>query len=142
MNHNKTIQLKALILLTVFSFSSILSFACSLGLDMGYNSGHHAEMKEAADQCCEKPSNPSEKQNSGEEDCCTNSVIDFQLMAKSVTQNNIDFSVPVYFQQHELLEMLIVLNRFSISSEMKRAVFRTSQMPPPDIRVSIHSFQI
>ena len=143
MKPDKTIKIKAFILMSVFSLSTVISFACSLGLDMGYNNGHHTKKKKTAHECCEKPVSTSENQSSEEkDDCCTNSVINFQLMAKSITQNNIDFSVLFSQLHHEAIEFLIALKQFTISSEMKWAVFRSDQLPPPDIRVSIHSFQI
>ncbi len=43
MKKNKSIQFKAAFLLIVFSLNTIVGFACSLGLDMGYNSTHHGE---------------------------------------------------------------------------------------------------
>lgn len=43
MKKNRSIQLKAAFLLIVFSLNTIVGFACSLGLDMGYNSKHHGE---------------------------------------------------------------------------------------------------
>ena len=143
MKPNRNLQFKALILATVFSLSTVLSFACSLGIDMGYNSGHHNKKLEASHQCCDKPGSSTADQESEEkDDCCTNSVINFQLMAKSIVQYNIYFSAPVSQLHHEISEFLLALNQFSISSEMKQAEFRTTQLPPPDIRVSIRSFQI
>lgn len=41
MKRNKTIQLKAIFLLIVFSLNTIIGFACAVGLDMGFNSKHH-----------------------------------------------------------------------------------------------------
>lgn len=41
MNRNQSIQVKAVFLLIVFSLSTVVSFACAAGLDMGYNEGHH-----------------------------------------------------------------------------------------------------
>lgn len=38
-----SIKLKAAFLLVVFATNTIVGFACSLGLDMGYNSAHHEE---------------------------------------------------------------------------------------------------
>lgn len=43
MKSNLTIQLKAILLLVVFSLNTIIGFACSVGLDMGFNSKHHHE---------------------------------------------------------------------------------------------------
>ena len=41
MNPSRTIKFKALFLLVSFSLNSVVGFACSLGIDMGFNSGHH-----------------------------------------------------------------------------------------------------
>lgn len=42
MKPSKTIKYKALFLLVTFSLNSVVGFACSLGVDMGFNSGHHS----------------------------------------------------------------------------------------------------
>ena len=149
MRTDRTLQFKALVLMIVFSSSTILSFACSLGLDMGYNSGHHSKKKksESTHQCCEKPdiaadSNNNQQSPVEKDDCCTNSVIDFQLMAKSISQNNIDFALPLSVHHHVMIVQMFSMEHSSISSVMNLYVFRTDQLPPPDIRVSIRSFQI
>ena len=41
MKKNSSIQLKAAFLLIVFALNTVLGFACSMGLDMGYNKSHH-----------------------------------------------------------------------------------------------------
>lgn len=41
MKRSLSIKLKAVLLLVVFSLSTLVSFACAAGLDMGYNRGHH-----------------------------------------------------------------------------------------------------
>jgi hypothetical protein len=41
MRQNKSIKLKAAFLLTVFALNTVVAFACSLGLNMGYNENHH-----------------------------------------------------------------------------------------------------
>jgi len=38
---NTTIQVKAIFLLIVFSLNTVIGFACSVGLDMGFNAKHH-----------------------------------------------------------------------------------------------------
>lgn len=43
MKSSTSIKLKAAFLLVVFATNTIVGFACSLGLDMGYNSKHHGE---------------------------------------------------------------------------------------------------
>lgn len=46
MRKNKSIKLKAAFLLTVFALNTVVAFACSVGLNMGYNEKHHNERKE------------------------------------------------------------------------------------------------
>jgi len=41
MKRSFSIQIKAVFLLIVFSFSTLVSFACAAGLNMGYNEDHH-----------------------------------------------------------------------------------------------------
>lgn len=41
MKRSPSIKLKAVFLLIVFSSSTLVSFACAAGLDMGYNKDHH-----------------------------------------------------------------------------------------------------
>ncbi|MGV3685086.1 MAG: HYC_CC_PP family protein [Daejeonella sp.] len=41
MKKSLSIKLKAVFLLVVFSLSTLVSFACAAGLDMGYNKNHH-----------------------------------------------------------------------------------------------------
>ena len=43
MNSKTSIKIKATLLITVFSLNSVFGFACSMGLDMGYNKSHHTE---------------------------------------------------------------------------------------------------
>ncbi|OQP60150.1 hypothetical protein A3860_34280 [Niastella vici] len=43
MKSSRTIKYKALFLLVSFSLNTVVGFACSLGLDMGFNAHHHHE---------------------------------------------------------------------------------------------------
>lgn len=43
MKSNRSIKVRAVFLLTVFSINTVVAFACSLGLNMGYNQKHHEE---------------------------------------------------------------------------------------------------
>ena len=45
MRQNKSIKLKAAFLLTVFALNTVVAFACSLGLNLGYNENHHSAEK-------------------------------------------------------------------------------------------------
>ena len=48
MKRNRSIQLKAAFLLLVFGLNTVVGFACSLGLDMGFNIPHHKEEASAS----------------------------------------------------------------------------------------------
>lgn len=50
MKPSTTIKLKAIFLLVSFSLNSVVGFACSLGLDMGFNSPHHHHEGEESHQ--------------------------------------------------------------------------------------------
>lgn len=41
MKYSRYIKIKALVLSAVFSLNTVVGFACSIGLDLGYNSFHH-----------------------------------------------------------------------------------------------------
>lgn len=43
MKNSRSIKIKALALSAVFSLNTVLGFACSIGMDLGYNSSHHQE---------------------------------------------------------------------------------------------------
>lgn len=43
MNRNLSIKLKALLLLVVFATNTAVGFACTIGVDMGFNSPHHSK---------------------------------------------------------------------------------------------------
>lgn len=58
MKRNLSIKLKAVFLLIVFSLSTLVSFACAAGLDMGYNKNHH---KNQNDPSSSDPSKNSHK---------------------------------------------------------------------------------
>ena len=41
MKYSRSIKIKGLVLSAVFSLNTVVGFACSIGLDLGYNSSHH-----------------------------------------------------------------------------------------------------
>ena len=49
MNQRLSIQLKALFLLIVFASNTAVGFACSLGVDMDFNTSHHNTAEEATE---------------------------------------------------------------------------------------------
>ena len=113
MKRNISIKLKAALFLIVFSMNTLISFACAMGVELGFNSQHHDE-EEATETTVhlhadgKKHQHHDEvtkhhqdsKEDSEKTGCCNDGVIKFQF--------TIDFFHP----------------------------------PPPDIRILIQSFQI
>lgn len=146
-------MIKAIFLLMVFSLNTLAGFACSLGVDMGYNSEHHKHDKHAHEKGHKHElghshghlqykysgprfSNPSD-------DCCTNQVKSFAQLDKSVVHNNLLLKVPIFyifsvrkFINEEKDELGISVNsRFQF-------VRRSCSLDDTDIRIAIQSFQI
>lgn len=142
-----TIHVYSFFLTIVFSLNTLVSFACSVGIEMGYNNKHHytPEKNKEVHHCCIKQESDSsgnpENENTGFDDCCTNSVISFQQMAKQVTLSAYDLATPFFTELHYPETILLSIEK-AIASVVKRTDLRTQQQPPPDIRVSIRSFQI
>lgn len=109
MRTRATIKIKALFLLVVFSLNSILGFACSVGIDLGYNTHHHTTnaVEEPASHCnamggddlvnasgtdgdanSNHANNPDSGLASNNEttphDCCKDGVLNLTLLDKNV----------------------------------------------------------
>ncbi len=54
----KSIRLKAAFLLTVFALNTVVAFACSLGLNMGYNEKHHDNVEKEKVASAQSHSHP------------------------------------------------------------------------------------
>ena len=102
-------QVRALVLLFVFSANIMAGFACSIGLDLGYNRDHHTrEMnlshRAHADKCHGSASgeNPIPKPT---HDCCSGDVTKLMLLDKSVAHCDWNAAVPV-FEKAEAFAMV------------------------------------
>lgn len=132
----------------VFSLNTLLGFACSLGLDMGYNTQHHEkeivsshstqhhrQHKEGKEQ------HHSTSSNSSKADCCSKSVTSFNLLDKSISQQ-----VAIV---HQVFATAFVADYYYINLLQPHYVpkniraFAQSYHPPiSDIRIAIQSFLI
>lgn len=96
-------KVRALVLLTVFSLNTIAGFACSVGVDMGYNHHHlgekplhkHSHKQEMGNIHKYHLSTDKFKDAHSIDDCCSNDVTQFALLDKSVGDNNIHLEAPV-----------------------------------------------
>lgn len=146
-------MIKAIFLQMVFSLNTLAGFACSLGVEMGYNSKHHKHDKhfneghkheaghgqgQGHSQKYSGPvfSNPNK-------DCCSNQVNSFTKLDKSVVHNNLLLKVPIFY--------ISSVSKFSIEGKDEpgitvnsrfQFVRRSCSLDDTDIRISIQSFQI
>jgi hypothetical protein len=152
---------KAFILLIVFSLNTVVGFACSVGINMGYNAGHHkhgsshshksgsSHKKGHSHNSGHKHSHhhhegaghAQDKQNS-KDDCCANDVTKFIQLDKSVVNapqlnapHFLQGFISTYTQLFQIAPNLSVNSRFQF---VRRSCF----LNDTDIRISIQSFQI
>lgn len=141
-----TIQIKAAFLLVVFSLNSIMGFACSLGIDLGYNRGHHTPIVTNEEQTpghCDftEPSAESNSAPAEHHDCCKDEVVKFTLSDKSPA-SSIKLDAPAQFALDvAAMYFLSVWNPQQVSTIH---YYVQSDHPPisKDIRVAIQSFLI
>jgi hypothetical protein len=150
MQNKFTIQIKAAFLLVIFSLNSIMGFACSLGMDLGYNSNHHVKTtsvvvsneEQEYDHCDFTGSNDgSNAASSGHHDCCKDEVLKFTLSDKSPV-SSIKLNPPTQFA----LDVAAIYYLAIWNSQHVSIVhyYVQSDHPPisRDIRIAMHSFQI
>ena len=146
-------KIKALFLLLVFSLNTVAGFACSVGVDMGYNKHHHEHGKSHAHKHGEghqhhkhthrQLTKGSSVFSNTKDDCCSNDVAKFTLLDKSVTDNSFHLQAPVFLlaftsaflSQEDDVPVLAVNSRFQF---VRRSCF----LNDTDLRIAIQSFQI
>lgn len=150
MKANRSIQLKAGLLLLVFGLNTVVGFACAMGLDMSFNSTHqHGEEATAVHVHADdkkhhhdKPAHDHDDKQKDEKDgCCNDSVVKFSQTEKATPQSSISVS-PVFFTSFIATYYAIdILYPSQVTGSIK--YFARNYHPPiPDIRIAIQSFQI
>ena len=142
MKRRKSIQLKAALLLAVFSMNMIIGFACAVGLDMGFNSHHHEESSFASASIHHHDAGVQNHQTKNDKDnCCNGEVMKFQKIDKALA-SSINVINPVSFTSYRASFYNIdILSHSTQISDIKYFV-RSHHPPIPDIRIAIRSFQI
>jgi hypothetical protein len=146
--HTKiTIRLKALFLLVVFSMNTLLGFACSIGVDLGYNTNHHkreaSSAKNEEDHDCDSLEDETAANTSpvNTHDCCKDEVLKFNLSDKSPS-STVKIDAP--FHTALSIVALYITQSFTIEDVPSNHYYVRSDHPPisEDIKIFIHSFQI
>ncbi len=159
MNKVTSIKIKATVLFAVFSLNTVLGFACSMGLNMGYNKSHHEE--EVADVSVHvhadgkkhhhenepkkshhdvpAANHHDKKDASQKDDCCSNEIMQFQQSDKNLAAKT-GINMPVIVA---ILSTFFGIDNFkSVESTSQHYIANYFHPPPPDIRIAIQSFQI
>jgi len=139
-----SIKLKAAFLLLVFALNTIVGFACSMGVNMGFNKHHHDEPTVHIHADGKRHHHKSKKQHShnhGKDNCCNDSVVKFQQVDKSLAPGAP--AIPTAAMMATLGNPIFSIDIFATSQIAHTTrVIRFYYPPPPDIRVFIQSFQI
>jgi len=156
MTRQKKNRIRGLILLTVFSLNTVVGFACSLGINMGYNKSHH---QHEASHSHKKPhshkeghhhehspvstSNISVGSPASNDDCCANGVADFIKLDKSVTSATV-LQAPVFLIAFASQFILPIDSGVSLIDTYIYGSLRRSwnSTDDTDLRIVIQSFQI
>lgn len=158
MTSRSSIKYKAAFLLTVFALNTVVAFACSIGVDMGFNRSHHGNAntkaghshkekhshgghsRNADHKHLEAPASSHEHQSSKKDNCCNKTAIELQKFDKSSSHSpNPVVKIPV------LLPLLFVFAGIELQAELNPVLNKTlipQYYPPPDRRVLFQSFQI
>lgn len=153
MKPNKTIQLKAIFLLIVFSLNTLVGFACAVGMNMGFNKKHHHHetvSHSGASHHHEKGTahhhhhhdKELTKKNAAEHDnCCSENATQLSASDKLLAQTiNSGIETPVALV---FLHFLYSSDLSSLTQDItKIPVVRPFVLNSRGIRVSIQSFQI
>lgn len=142
----------------VFALNTVVGFACSVGINMGFNAEHHSGKASNASahrhRADKSPTDPAKEQShqhhqakhggtskSSERDCCTDQVKEFHDLDKSVPASKTIF--------HQIFFTAFLAGYFYNSSlphydiVKDTGFFVRSHHPPiPKIRLAIQSFQI
>ncbi|MBB6498049.1 HYC_CC_PP family protein [Pedobacter cryoconitis] len=128
-----SIQLKATLLIVIFLLNTVVGFACTLGIDMKFNSKHHHSVstihdhhqtKETKNNCCKDEVSKLTKSDKQSE---VISSFNFQPVHSAI--------VPDFFYTQISLSSIFVNTHTNYIARQCRA-------PVTDIRIAIQSFQI
>ncbi|MBI1781183.1 MAG: hypothetical protein HYR66_07405 [Sphingobacteriales bacterium] len=161
MKSPRAIQYKALFLLATFSMNTVVGFACSMGVDMGFNSKRHSHNSSKqhdhadADNHHEHDGNKSHNHHhddndnktasftsQDEENCCKDFVTGFNSLDKQLAKQNRTQLKITYLSPFIISAFVFDANNAKGYVQHLRIPPREIDFSPPDIRVFIQSFLI
>ena len=152
MTHQVKNRIKALFLLVVFSLNTLVGFACSVGVDMGYNHNHHHDENLHHKHSDNDGTNHKRqhmlstvgvKDAHSMDDCCSSDVTKFALLDKSVVDNNLHLGVPVFLLGLTITFPSPTINESGLAANSTfQFARRSSFLNDTDIQTTIRRFQI
>lgn len=139
------IQLKAAFLLAVFLLNMIVGFACSVGVNMGFNTNHHNDVETGIIKSSshhDETNLQHSKSKENENDCCKGKVTSFAQLDKAVPPSINLLINPLFLIGHVSAFYNIDILISSQSSPNIKIFVRSYHPPIQDIRLAIQSFQI
>ena len=145
-------RIRGFILLLVFSMNTLAGFACSVGMNMGYNKDHHQHSKEVVKASTEHEHNHHDQEpqksesekghNESGKDCCGD-ITKLNLADKSVV-SSISLQAPVFlvaFVSHFIVSEIDTpsLLENTTSNSLRRS---WNLHDHTDLRIVIQSFRI
>lgn len=133
--------------MVIFSFSSVIGFACSIGIKLGYNNHHHEKSIANTASSCHDSTNENDNKNSqhpfnnNNDDCCSNGVKTFILLDKE-NVNTVSFLHPVFSTSFVVSPFILWPLPTSLIPKNIRAFAQSYHPPISDLRIAIQSFQI
>ncbi len=145
----------------VFSLNTIVGFACSIGMDMGFNTAHHhggeatessvhvhadgkkhVHHKKASEHHHHNVvADKDDKSTDDKDNCCNDSVMKITQLDKTVPQA-VSITHPIFFAAViSSFYHVDLLYSSQVVTNIKHFV-RNHHPPIPDIRIAIQSFQI
>lgn len=147
MKIHRSIKLKATFLILIFFLNTVVGFACTIGMDMGFNGAHHKD-DHAQHQHDEAPSHqhdgavPHQYQKTEKDNCCKDEVSKLTASDKEALSTAV-FSFQLSFPATLQTPVYIQSRLSSIPVNIPNTYFaRHGRAPVPDVRIAIQSFQI
>lgn len=151
MHATTSIKQKAAFLLTVFALNTVVGFACSLGVDMGFNSPHHDKGAKGSvhvhkdgkvhvhKPATDKEHQADKKATSKKDDCCKGKVVKLQTADKNLQYAKATISAPVFILANSFTKAVLLR---TAQPDLRKYIACHFHPPPQDIRIAIQSFQI
>ncbi|MEO7048565.1 MAG: hypothetical protein ABI091_24915 [Ferruginibacter sp.] len=155
MKRNISIKIKAAFLIVVFAMNTVVGFACAVGIDMGFNGGHHDDDDKAMEMAIHvhadgvKHNHHNEtgkhhhdnKDHSKKDDCCNNKVVKISQTDKAVPQSGtmlhpafVTAFISSFYSTDVLYAAMQIPNI--------KYYLQNYHPPIPDIGIAVQRFQI